>query len=94
MLFSGVSDNLTAIFHNANMDDLKSLVCEITNQSLSQLSKLEAIYNWITANIAYDVELFARGENLVLQREQWKDALVKRRAICSGYAFLFAEMCR
>lgn len=54
--------------------------------------KANAIYNWVTHNIAYDIEALHkipnRKEDKVIQ------ALKTKKAVCEGYSLLFTELCR
>ncbi len=52
--------------------------------------KVNAIYNWVTHNIKYDVKAMQRGD---LKRLSIKQVLKKKKALCDGYSDLFAEMC-
>src|SRR5438874_1414392 len=55
-------------------------------------AKANAIFNWITHNIKYDIKGIRdlnRDPDKIVER-----ALKRRKAICEGYAMLFTETCR
>ncbi|MES2704172.1 MAG: transglutaminase-like domain-containing protein [Bacteroidota bacterium] len=55
-------------------------------------AKANAVYNWITHNIKYDIQGMQnidRDPDKIVEK-----ALKERKAICEGYAMLFTEMCR
>lgn len=55
-------------------------------------AKANAIFNWITHNIKYDIKGMRD-----INRDPDKiigNALKRRKAICEGYSMLFTEMCR
>jgi Transglutaminase-like superfamily len=53
--------------------------------------KVNAIYNWVTHNIRYDVKAIKKGH---LETPKVQKVLKNRRALCGGYAELFTAMCR
>jgi hypothetical protein len=53
--------------------------------------KARVIYKWITENIAYDVAGYFSGKYGDLSPE---GVLQSRKAVCSGYAALFAALCK
>ncbi len=53
--------------------------------------KANAIYNWITHNIRYDVKSAMNGK---LKHDNVKRVLYKRKGVCEGYAYLFRDMCQ
>lgn len=57
----------------------------------SEKAKANAIYNWITHNIRYDVKALQRGS---LKTDKPATVLRKRKTLCGGYAELYAAMCR
>src|SRR5690606_29018078 len=75
----------------------KSLAKELTKNSTTELEKVRAIFIWITDNIEYDFELYKSPE---LQDEIYtseaniiEHTLKSKKAICSGYSFLFKSLC-
>ena len=53
--------------------------------------KVNAIYNWITHNISYDVKAMEEGR---LKEEDPKKVFKQRKGMCGGYSLLFAAMCK
>ncbi len=52
--------------------------------------KVNAIYNWVTHNVKYDVKSLQKG---ALNEVTTKKILKKRRALCGGYAQLIVDLC-
>lgn len=52
---------------------------------------VKAMHDWICDNIAYDSEMYFSGR---IQKQDYESVLKKRKAVCSGYSALMAEMCR
>jgi hypothetical protein len=52
--------------------------------------KANAIYNWITHNISYDVKALQSGH---LKEEDPEKVFKQRKGMCGGYSLLFAAMC-
>ncbi len=52
--------------------------------------KANAIYNWITHNISYDVKALQQGK---LKEEDPQKVFRQRKGMCAGYSLLFAAMC-
>lgn len=71
--------------------DLKKLTLHLCDSLEGDFMKANAIYNWITHNIKYDVAAFKRGD---LKRPTIKEVLKKKKALCDGYSDLFTEMCQ
>ncbi len=69
--------------------DLKSLACRITAEASSDYEKLCAIYDWVTANIAYDVE---KAANMEAYGSGARYVLEKRKGVCHDYAELTREL--
>lgn len=72
--------------------DILALAADICLDQPGEQQKANAIYNWVTHNIAYDVKALrklqkADGDKAVL-------ALKNRKAVCDGYAMLYTELCR
>jgi hypothetical protein len=75
---------------NSVSTDAKKLAHYLCDALEGDYLKANAIYNWITHNIKYDVAAFKRGD---LKRPTIKEVLKKNKALCDGYADLFAAMC-
>ncbi len=64
---------------------IASLSSYLTQDVRSDREKARAIYRWITENISYDVSRFGEEPDPQL-------VLRQRRAVCAGYASLFAAL--
>lgn len=71
--------------------DVKKLAHHLCDTLEGDFMKANAIYNWITHNIKYDVAALKRGD---LKRPTIKEVLKKKKALCDGYSDLFTEMCQ
>ncbi len=65
--------------------NLKNLARQITAEASNDYEKLCAIYDWVTANIAYDVE---KAKNMEDYGSGAKYLLEKRKGVCHDYADL------
>ncbi|MEE1211106.1 MAG: transglutaminase domain-containing protein [Treponema sp.] len=52
---------------------------------------VKAMHDWICDNIAYDSEMYFSGR---ISKQDYESVLKKKKAVCSGYSALMAEMCR
>ncbi|GAA4459585.1 hypothetical protein GCM10023093_00780 [Nemorincola caseinilytica] len=72
--------------------DVDGLAAALCIDLRTQKEKANAIYNWVTHNIAYDVkgmwQLDGSDDDKVAQ------ALRQKRALCRGYAELYVALCR
>ena len=91
--FKKIDEYAKSIDYNEN----KSLAKELTKNSTTELEKVRAIFIWITDNIEYDFELYQSPE---LQDELYtseanviEHTLKNKKAICSGYSYLFKSLC-
>lgn len=89
--------------------DIYRLTKELTTPYNDQLSKLRAIFIWVTDNIRYDYKFINKGKeikgpdckpglNCVQIFNDWemaylKKILKKKKAICDGYSRLLKKMC-
>ena len=89
--------------------DLNKLTFKLTQNLETDVEKVRAIYVWICNNIANDFRLYSMNErkrnkyvkdSIALQNWNskfknllFKKLLRKKRTICTGYAYLFKEMC-
>jgi Transglutaminase-like superfamily len=62
----------------------------LTKNCASDQEKVRAIHCWVTKNIRYDVKKYLR---LDLSLESSKKVLRRKKATCTGYSVLFAELC-
>ena len=73
--------------------DYKELSHYLCGSLRDERAKANAIYNWITHNIAYDID----AVNSVDVREPdeiTERTLRRKKAVCEGYSMLFSAMCR
>nr|XP_034962817.1 kyphoscoliosis peptidase-like isoform X2 [Zootoca vivipara] len=72
-------------------DSVENLVSALLQKAHSDLEKVRAIWMWICHHIEYDVEGYRNRDKAFYKPA---DVLRSGKAICSGYARLFEEMCR
>ncbi len=72
--------------------DYQSLAHFLCDGLSGDREKANAVYNWITHNIRYDVKAARNGTQP--REKQAEKALKHRLAVCEGYAMLFTDMCR
>jgi transglutaminase/protease-like cytokinesis protein 3 len=76
---------------------VKHLASQITDGIHSDSLKVRAIYEWVTDNIAYDIDLF--NEMNIKTVEQYAEAqksekvIRRKKAVCMGYTNLFQDLC-
>lgn len=91
--FTGVdSFARTVAYHK----DIFRLTNELTAPYSTQMEKTRAIFIWVADNIKYDSKLANQDDPKIPdnQFDYLRKILAKKKAICSGYAQLFAEMCK
>lgn len=71
-------------------DNLVSLARQITEPHHDERAKVEALFDWITTNIEYDVAAYHAGNQA--EYKTVAQALLERKGVCDDYAFLFHEM--
>ena len=71
--------------------DYKDLAHYLCDDLQGEKAKANAIYNWITHNIKYDVKAISKG---VIKQPKIDKVLKDRKGVCGGYSLLFTEMCR
>ncbi|WP_125077654.1 transglutaminase domain-containing protein [Rufibacter latericius] len=59
----------------------------------SPQDKVKAIYQWLTSNIAYDVQALSRMPLYYEKQSLIAQTLITRKAVCQGYAEVFHELC-
>jgi transglutaminase/protease-like cytokinesis protein 3 len=69
-----------------HVQSLSEYFLEVAN---SDSEKARAIYRWITDRISYDLDTFFNGDLKNITGEQ---VLGTRKAVCSGFVVLFAEL--
>lgn len=71
--------------------DYKTLAHYICDSVDTDYEKVNAIYNWVTYNIAYDVKSVQHAK---LRTDKPNEVLKRRKTICGGYADLITAMCK
>jgi hypothetical protein len=89
-LFAQVSVKQKSI-PDSKAKSVKKLAAALTKDSCSDYDKAKRIYDWITANIKYDVW---RYEHFRWQETTPKQTLRRRKALCAGYSLLFQALCK
>lgn len=71
-------------------DDLPRLTAYLIAEADNDFEKARAIYSWIVSNISYDHKVIE--DNIRRINKNIRDILIRRKAICMGYADLFKAM--
>lgn len=71
--------------------DHQALTHYLCSGLIRDRDKANAIYNWITHNISYDIQSFRRGD---VRHPKVEQVLKTRTTMCEGYSMLFTTMCR
>lgn len=79
--------------------EAKRIVADITNGSMSQRQKVEAINKYIVDSVEYDYAALAAKDNIVTvtkYKDAWNayGALFGKKVVCAGYAMLFSTLAR
>lgn len=72
-------------------EEIISLSNEITKDAKDDYDKVLKIHNWVAENIYYDYEALASGN---FENADAVSVLNSKRAVCEGYANLFAALTR
>lgn len=80
-----------SLYVNYKDPDISRLAESLTAGETDDMSKLKKIHDWITRNISYDYEAYARGENKLITASE---TLAVRKGMCRDYAFLLAALSR
>ena len=86
-----VPKEITEAVFKKPKDNLPSLVQNLTQGVNSTDAKVKILHDWICDNIAYDSEMYFSGRT---SKQDPVSVLKKKKAVCSGYSNLMAEMCR
>ncbi len=78
--------------HAGNAKDLHEMAHLLCDTLTAEKDKANAIYNWVTHNIEYDVKAFTKKQFTTDKKAE--KAFRNRKALCEGYSMLFTEMCR
>lgn len=79
--------------------EVKRVVGEITNNSMSQRQKLEAINKFIVDTVDYDYDALTAMDNPIAvtkYKDAWTayGALFGKKVVCGGYAMLFSALAK
>ncbi len=83
-------DNALKKIPHSKQKSIEILCAYIAENSASDLEKVRGVYFWIAHNIKYDARRFFKDKESFSEAEE---VFKKRKAVCEGYANLFAEMC-
>jgi hypothetical protein len=72
--------------------DHVAVAADICFDAQGEKAKANAIYNWVTHNIAYDVKALRKYPKHV--DDKVGQTLKNRKAVADGYSMLFTELCR
>lgn len=82
----------------AQSNQVVNLARNITSGIKTDSLKVRAIYDWVTANIEYDVPLLRRmgrkSAEEFIELQQPAQVLESKKAVCMGYSILFKELCK
>lgn len=73
-------------------DSVKSLAASITSGCATDYEKALALHDWVCENIYYDSDSISADTNSAPYVAT--DVISKKRAVCLGYANLYAALCR
>lgn len=74
--------------------EVKRLASQITRGISNDSLKVRAIYEWVTDNIAFDVDLFKEADFKQYSETQKSEKVIHRKkAVCMGYTNLFQDLC-
>ena len=77
-----------------NAQSVADLTRQITAEKTTDSAKVEAIYEWLIRNVAYDNKHKYRREGDTTLWQEPYNVVVLKKAVCMGYAKTFREMCR
>lgn len=91
--FSSVDSKAKAV----EFTSLETLGEKLTRPFETDLEKVRAIFVWIADNISYDVDLLNNKDSLYKvyssRAATISYVLKEKKAVCSGYTYLFKELC-
>ncbi|MFK7922823.1 MAG: transglutaminase domain-containing protein [Bacteroidia bacterium] len=76
---------------SAQSPKVQKLATRITRGIGDDSLKVRAIFKWVTKHIRYDMRSYLKHK---LPNANAKTTLRRRKAVCAGYAILFAELCQ
>lgn len=71
--------------------DIIKLTNSLVEPEISDMNKLKAINNWVTANISYDYNAYLNGENKIVKASE---TIKTGKGICRDYSFVVAALSR
>ncbi len=77
--------------------EVAALAQQITQGATNEAQRARALYDWITANIRYDVEEWAHitgGGSSYMNAHDPLSVLARGTTVCAGYSWLFDAMAR
>jgi hypothetical protein len=83
------TEKLVASIAQGKTQTTAALASVIAESTSDPEQRLRMLYRWISLNIAYDADAFFSGTT---QAQTGNEVLKKRKAVCAGYATLFAEV--
>lgn len=90
LVFSQIDSSLGTSAPNNVSRDYKKLAHHLCDSLDTDFEKVNALYNWITHNIAYDVKSLDQAK---LREDKPNQVLKRKKTICGGYADLLTAMC-
>lgn len=94
-----VSKDLLAENQKKVQSEAKRIITDITNDSMGQRQKVEAINKYIVDSVEYNYAALAVKDNIVAVND-YKDAwtvygaMFDKKVVCAGYAMLFSTLVR
>lgn len=82
--------NTTYAQEEALTAEVDNLIAQLNVSGASDYDKIKAIYDYMCKNIAYDYDGLAAGTDRTIYSAY--AALVKKKAVCQGYAILFYRL--
>jgi hypothetical protein len=70
---------------------IKELTSTLVKPQMSELDKLQTIYDWITNNISYDYQAYNTNQNQLVTAST---TLKNKKGNCRNYSFLMAALAR
>ena len=104
-----IADNIAKLNKGRSLDDLGTLVFDLTYKLPSDVEKFRAIHTWVCDNIIGDYSQHSKvlrkrrrlqndsdkllEWNETYRQKAFKKLIRRKRTMCTGYAYLIREMC-
>lgn len=104
------ADSIAASYLGANLNSIPKLSYLLTKDLETDVEKTRSIFKWIASNITNDHPIYLENKRKRRQLkddpvalEKWNEEvkrktlqilLKKKRTVCTGYAFLFQQLCK